>query len=111
MHKGSGNFVAHGTFTANARGLIDTAKTPSETGTYEGVEPYGLLWSLKPLTGERRGSRLLPRDTRSPLQFATLEKNGNLWFSLGFKIKLALFLTLSVHFPTAAGAFTRKRAS
>ncbi|KAK6309226.1 hypothetical protein J4Q44_G00206890 [Coregonus suidteri] len=39
------------------RERITVAKAPSVGGTYEGVEPMGLLWSMRPVPGSRTGLR------------------------------------------------------
>lgn len=36
------------TFTAGAAGVVDLGARAPETGTYEGVEPMGWLWSMAP---------------------------------------------------------------
>ena len=35
-------------------------------GSYSGVEPMGLLWSMKPAPGQRKGVRLLKSDVNKP---------------------------------------------
>lgn len=45
---------AHGDFVADARGEIDVAGAPSEAGTFTGVEPAGLFWSMQPPSGTDR---------------------------------------------------------
>lgn len=41
-------WVAHGAFVADAAGQIDLRNAPSEDGTFTGVDPAGLFWSLRP---------------------------------------------------------------
>ena len=51
------------TFRADARGEVDPdAQAPSE-GTWDGVEPMGLFWSMEQTSGAKTGERLheLPR--------------------------------------------------
>ncbi|MCZ8130446.1 MAG: alpha/beta fold hydrolase [Steroidobacteraceae bacterium] len=47
-------WTAHGDHVADASGTVDTASAPSEGGTYVGLEPAGLLWSLQPPGGTGR---------------------------------------------------------
>ncbi|XP_065809725.1 acyl-coenzyme A thioesterase 5-like isoform X1 [Labrus bergylta] len=41
-------FSSLGTYRADGNGEIDVDKDPSLSGSYIGVEPMGLLWSMKP---------------------------------------------------------------
>jgi pimeloyl-ACP methyl ester carboxylesterase len=41
------------TFVADAHGLVDAAKQRPIAGTYRGIQPDGLLWSMRPLAGPR----------------------------------------------------------
>lgn len=41
-------WTAHGVFVADAAGRIDVRDAPSEEGTFTGVDPAGLFWSLRP---------------------------------------------------------------
>ncbi|XP_074545131.1 acyl-coenzyme A thioesterase 1-like [Halichoeres trimaculatus] len=41
-------FSSSATYRADGNGEIDLDKDPSLSGTYVGVEPMGLLWSMKP---------------------------------------------------------------
>jgi acyl-coenzyme A thioesterase 1/2/4 len=41
-------WTAHGVFVADAAGRIDLRDAPSEAGTFTGVDPAGLFWSLRP---------------------------------------------------------------
>ncbi len=38
-------------FTADAGGTIDLSRQAPERGSYEGVEPMGFLWSMRPVDG------------------------------------------------------------
>jgi len=38
-------------FTADAGGTIDFSRQAPECGSYEGVEPMGFLWSMRPIDG------------------------------------------------------------
>lgn len=47
-------FRSSATYRADGNGDIDLNKDPSLRGTYVGVEPMGLLWSMKPDTLHKR---------------------------------------------------------
>lgn len=47
-------WIAHGDFVADADGMIDLADAPSEGGTFTGINPAGLFWSLQPESGADR---------------------------------------------------------
>jgi dienelactone hydrolase len=50
-----GRFRSEATFQADDAGVVDTAVAASRTGTYTGVDPYGVWWS-----GERVGPSTAP---------------------------------------------------
>lgn len=41
-------WAAHGDFVADSNGAIDLDSAPSEQGTYAGIDPAGLFWSMLP---------------------------------------------------------------
>jgi dienelactone hydrolase len=45
-------YRSHAVFTADASGVVDTAMQAPAEGTYEGVEPEGLVWSMVLETSE-----------------------------------------------------------
>lgn len=45
---------AEGVFVADTRGTVDVADAPSEGGTFRGVDPAGLFWSMQPPCGTDR---------------------------------------------------------
>ena len=54
-------FLAHdvlwrstGTFVSDKNGIIDISRTPSCSGSYEGISTMGLFFNAKPLTNERK---------------------------------------------------------
>jgi pimeloyl-ACP methyl ester carboxylesterase len=49
IHLGS-----HGEYLADSNGVVDLARQPSLDGTFAGLEPMGLFWSLKMLRTEAR---------------------------------------------------------
>ncbi|CAB1333778.1 unnamed protein product [Coregonus sp. 'balchen'] len=50
---------AFGHYTSDDQGTV--------TGTYEGTEPMGLLWSMQPVPGSRTGLRLRKMDVLTPM--------------------------------------------
>jgi hypothetical protein len=56
--------IAH--YIADEKGQICLNKQPSLGGFYQGVEPMGFMWSLKPEPGQKPGRRLLKRDVTKP---------------------------------------------
>jgi len=47
-------WVSKGHFVADASGQVDVATSPSEGGTYSGIDAMGLFWSLQPESGVDR---------------------------------------------------------
>uniref|UniRef100_G3Q0D6 Acyl-CoA thioester hydrolase/bile acid-CoA amino acid N-acetyltransferase domain-containing protein n=1 Tax=Gasterosteus aculeatus TaxID=69293 RepID=G3Q0D6_GASAC len=50
-------FSSSATFRADGSGQIDLERDPSLGGTYTGVEPMGLLWSMRPDALHKRFQR------------------------------------------------------
>ncbi|XP_049928887.1 acyl-coenzyme A thioesterase 2, mitochondrial-like isoform X2 [Epinephelus moara] len=55
-------------YTANATGTVNVSEDPSLGGTYLGVEPMGLLWSLRPVPGSKPGLRLRKINVQTPME-------------------------------------------
>ncbi len=51
----TGDRASHGVFTADERGVVDLTRHAPSEGTYSGVDPMGLFWSL-----ERTGGKPSP---------------------------------------------------
>ncbi|XP_076120682.1 acyl-CoA thioesterase 19 [Alosa pseudoharengus] len=58
---------AFGHYISDDRGSVNVAKDASIGGSYDGVEPMGLLWSMKPIPGSRPGLRFRKKDVHTPL--------------------------------------------
>ncbi|XP_051805779.1 acyl-coenzyme A thioesterase 1-like [Acanthochromis polyacanthus] len=58
---------AFGFYTSDHRGTVNVSKDPSVGGTYTGKEPMGLLWSMCPVPGSRKGLRLRKLNVCSPM--------------------------------------------
>ena len=53
-------------YNADDQGKVCVSSQPSVGGSYTGVEPMGLLWSMVPSPGQQRGIRLQKRDVTKP---------------------------------------------
>ena len=53
-------------YIADEQGRVCVSSQPAVGGSYAGVEPMGLLWSMKPSPGQRDGIRLLKKDVTKP---------------------------------------------
>ncbi len=54
----TGDRASHGVFTADERGVVDLTRHAPREGTYRGVDPMGLFWSLE-RTGGKPGPMCL----------------------------------------------------
>nr|XP_006817065.1 PREDICTED: acyl-coenzyme A thioesterase 2, mitochondrial-like [Saccoglossus kowalevskii] len=59
-------FEAHGHYTASTNGKIHLNKHPSIGGTYTGIEPMGLFWSMVQSPGQKKGIRYVKLDVTQP---------------------------------------------
>ena len=59
-------FESHAHFIADKDGEVDVCRDSSLGGSYSGVSPMGLLWSMKPAPGQRKGIRLMKSDVTKP---------------------------------------------
>lgn len=53
-------FEATGRYVADEAGAIDCARQPSIGGSFQGLQPMGLLWALSPVPGSRKGAIFMP---------------------------------------------------
>lgn len=58
---------AYGHYISDHRGTVSVAEDLSFGGTYTGKEAMGLLWSMRPVPGSRKGLRLRKMNVSSPL--------------------------------------------
>lgn len=63
---GGMTFQSYGHYLSDDTGHVHLQTAPSIGGTYDGVEPMGLLWSMKPVPGQRKGLRLMKKDVTEP---------------------------------------------
>ena len=59
-------FESFAHYNADEQGRVCVSSQPSVGGSYTGVEPMGLLWSMKLSPGQRKGIRLLKKDVTKP---------------------------------------------
>ena len=59
-------FESHAHYIADKHGEVDVCRDSSVGGSYSGVSPMGLLWSMKPAPGQRKGIRLMKSDVTKP---------------------------------------------
>ncbi|XP_077865745.1 acyl-coenzyme A thioesterase 1-like [Saccoglossus kowalevskii] len=59
-------FEAHGHYTASSDGEVYLDKHPSIGGTYTGIEPMGLFWSMVLSPGQKKGIRYVKLDVTQP---------------------------------------------
>ncbi|TMS03064.1 Acyl-coenzyme A thioesterase 4 [Larimichthys crocea] len=67
---------AYGHYVSDHRGIVSVAEDLSVGGTYTGIESMGLLWSMRPVPGSRKGLRLRKMNVRSPMLFNISVYNG-----------------------------------
>lgn len=58
---------AFGHYVSNDLGTVTVSEDASLGGSYDGVQPMGLLWSMKPIPGSRTGLRFRKKDTYTPV--------------------------------------------
>ncbi|ELT98177.1 hypothetical protein CAPTEDRAFT_208283 [Capitella teleta] len=80
VNETGGRFESIAEYEADASGAVDLGTMPSLNGTYTGVEPMGLFWSLDPVPGQRRGIRLLKQNASLPVDahLSVLHLDGNI---------------------------------
>ncbi|XP_038075961.1 bile acid-CoA:amino acid N-acyltransferase-like [Patiria miniata] len=71
-------FQAVGHFEADRDGKVDLNTQQSLGGSYTGLEPMGLFWSLGPAPGQKRGIRLAKQDVTEPVEFTFAVYNEHL---------------------------------
>ncbi|KAM3588164.1 uncharacterized protein V6R79_023117 [Siganus canaliculatus] len=92
---------AYGHYVSDHRGSVSVSEDFSFGGTYTGKESMGLVWSLRPVPGSRKGLRLRKTDVCSPLLFHISVYAGHL--SEGFREQTPLASTLVERWYIAPG--------
>lgn len=62
-------FESQGVFRANSDGVVDLDSAASLAGSYTGVDPMGLFWSLAPCPGQGEGIRFVKKDVTAPISY------------------------------------------
>ncbi|XP_065130848.1 acyl-coenzyme A thioesterase 1-like [Paramisgurnus dabryanus] len=92
---------AFGHYISDEHGTVTVSKDESLGGTYEGTEPMGLLWSMRPVPGSRSGLRLRKRDVILPMVVHISLYSGHL--SEGFRQQTALATSVTERWYIAPG--------
>ncbi|KAI4872122.1 hypothetical protein NFI96_031072 [Prochilodus magdalenae] len=92
---------AFGHYQTDASGSVRVSEDASLGGSYSGVEPMGLLWSMKPIPGSRTGLRFRKKDVYKPLDVHISLYEGHL--TEGFKQKHPLVSVVAQRWYTAPG--------
>lgn len=76
-------YQSYAQYEAGINGCIDLTKSPSLNGTYKGVEPMGLFWSMIPLPNQSvntTATRIVIKDPSVPLEIKLELYSGFLYF-------------------------------
>ncbi|KAF7702066.1 hypothetical protein HF521_001349 [Silurus meridionalis] len=92
---------AFGHYVSDETGHVTVSKDPSLGGSYEGVEPMGLLWSMKPIPGSRTGLRFRKTDVYTPMDVHISVYEDHL--TEGFREKPPIALAVTQRWYTAPG--------
>ncbi|XP_047453351.1 peroxisomal succinyl-coenzyme A thioesterase-like [Mugil cephalus] len=65
-------------YNADTAGTVNVSQDCSLGGTYSGVEPMGLLWSLKPVPGSKPGLRMRKKNIEIPMEVLISVYRGHL---------------------------------
>lgn len=102
LHSEDNDFwEAFGHYIADDSGVVNVAKDASTGGSYDGVEPMGLLWSLKPVPGSRPGLRLRKKEVHTPMVIHISVYQGHM--HEGFKEAKALACAVAERWYMAPG--------
>lgn len=92
---------AFGHYVSNHNGTVCATEHLSVGGSYTGREPMGLLWSLRPVPGSRKGLRLRKMNVCSPLLYTISVYSGHL--AEGFRDQAPLASVLTERWYMAPG--------
>lgn len=67
LNEDNKRFSSYGCYTCTERGQVDLGTQPSVHGTYTGVDPMGLLWSMSQEPCHEGYIRLQKRDVTTPI--------------------------------------------
>uniref|UniRef100_A0A3B5Q2D1 Acyl-CoA thioesterase 15 n=1 Tax=Xiphophorus maculatus TaxID=8083 RepID=A0A3B5Q2D1_XIPMA len=78
LHSEDGDdWEAYGRYVSDHSGRVSVSEDLSFGGTYSGMEPMGLIWSLRPVPGSRTGLRLRKKDVTTPMLITISLYNGH----------------------------------
>ncbi|XP_043092930.1 bile acid-CoA:amino acid N-acyltransferase-like [Puntigrus tetrazona] len=92
---------AFGHYVSDEQGSVTGFKDESLGGTYEGIEPLGLVWSMRPIPGSRHGLRLRKKDIFRPMEVHISVYSGHL--SQGFSQQAPLATSVTERWYFAPG--------
>lgn len=92
---------AFGHYMSDHKGAVCASEHLSVGGTYSGMEPMGLMWSLRPVPGSRRGLRLRKMNVCSPLLYTISVYSGHV--TEGFRDRAPLASALVERWYMAPG--------
>ncbi|XP_064846038.1 acyl-coenzyme A thioesterase 1-like isoform X1 [Oncorhynchus masou masou] len=92
---------AFGHYVSDAQGRVTVAKDESFGGTYEGVDPMGLLASMRPIPGSRSGLRFRIKKVHTPMVVHISVYRGHV--SQGFREQVALASVVTERWYMAPG--------
>ncbi|KAK7891304.1 hypothetical protein WMY93_023267 [Mugilogobius chulae] len=72
------HWEAFGHYVCDSSGTLNLCEDLSLGGTYEGVEPMGLLWSLRPVPGSKAGLRVRKTNVEIPMEVTISVYQGHL---------------------------------
>uniref|UniRef100_A0A8C8BVD2 Acyl-coenzyme A thioesterase 4-like n=1 Tax=Oncorhynchus tshawytscha TaxID=74940 RepID=A0A8C8BVD2_ONCTS len=102
IHSDDGDYwEAFGHYVSDATGFVNVANDSSLGGTYDGVEPMGLLWSMRPVPGSRIGLRLRKKEVHTPMVVHISVYRGHM--SQGFREQVALASVVTERWYMAPG--------
>ncbi|XP_047431803.1 peroxisomal succinyl-coenzyme A thioesterase-like isoform X2 [Mugil cephalus] len=101
LHQSEDNdyWEAYGHYVSNQRGTVSVSEDLSFGGTYSGKESMGLLWSLRPVPGSRKGLRLRKMNVCAPMLVTISVYMGH----EGFRDQRPLASTLTERWYMAPG--------
>ncbi|KAK7891302.1 hypothetical protein WMY93_023265 [Mugilogobius chulae] len=95
------HWEAFGHYVCDSSGTLNLCEDLSLGGTYEGVEPMGLLWSLRPVPGSKPGLCIAERNVEIPMEVTISVYQGHL--SEGFSEHTAVAAVLVERWYMAPG--------
>uniref|UniRef100_A0A3P8YKA6 Acyl-CoA thioesterase 19 n=1 Tax=Esox lucius TaxID=8010 RepID=A0A3P8YKA6_ESOLU len=102
IHSDDGDlWEAFGHYVSDATGLVNVDSNASLGGTYDGLEPMGLLWSMRPVPGSRLGLRLRKKEVNTPVVVTISVYRGHM--GQGFNEQTALASVVAERWYMAPG--------